>query len=134
MIEVAPGVTRTVFLIGRWAVKVPRLVPSGRGVLWSLAHGILANLSEVEWSEMDGVCPPCWSLLGLVNVYPRCEPVDGPVDFAAIADPAVPVDPKLSNVGVLDGRLVWIDYADAGECVACARFRGEHHHGEDGTT
>lgn len=122
---VARGVTRIVLLVGPWAVKLPRLARAARrGLLWSAATGLLANLSEREWSSWPGVAPVRWSLLGgLVQVYPRCaHPPDGPIDYDAIAPPGLPVDPKLANVGVLDGQLVWLDYADAGECVACLRY------------
>lgn len=113
-IEVRRGITRTVGLIGRWAVKVPSLRAYGngvRGVLWSVTRGIQANLSEYEWSGSPGTCPVLWSLAGLVNVYPRCELVDddAPIDWDAIGFLA-PVDRKAPNVGVLDGRVVLIDY------------------------
>jgi hypothetical protein len=125
VIRIERGVTRAVLLAGPWAVKVPRLAPAGphRGRLWSLAHGILANLSEAEWSRWPGVCPVVWSLAGLVNVYRRAQPISLPVDYAAISPPELSVDPKPENVGVLDGQLVWVDYAQTdGECVACRRF------------
>jgi hypothetical protein len=110
------GVTRTVFLIGRWAVKVPSARAHGdglAGVLWSLSRGISANLSEREWTAFGGeaVCPVLFSVAGLVNVYPRCAPVpaDRVVDYDSIGFVG-PTDNKPHNVGLLRGRLVWIDY------------------------
>jgi hypothetical protein len=115
MIQIRRGITRTVLLVGPWAVKLPSLRSNGKGLagrIWSVCHGILANLSEVQWSEVDGVCPVRFSLFGLVNVYPRCEPVasfDG--DYAAIGAPFLPpLDRKPENLGLLNGRLVWVDY------------------------
>lgn len=67
-IEVRRGITRTVLLIGPWAVKVPSLRSNGdglRGVLWSISRGISANLSEIQWSDSPGVCPVLRSAAGL---------------------------------------------------------------------
>lgn len=117
------GITRTVLLTGRWAIKVPslRAYDEGlRGRLWSLTRGVQANQSEATWGRhtygADALCPVLRSLFGgLINIYPRCDPV--PVDAAgeALIDlPAaqdIPLgDAKPDNFGLLDGRPVWIDY------------------------
>lgn len=121
------GVTRTVILTKRHAIKVPSMRGGWRGpraLLWSLTSGIQANLSEWEWSGMPGTCPVLWSFAGLVNVYPRCAPVpDGAdVDYDAIGFP-YGTDRKPDNVGYLDGRLVWVDYdMSAGDCASCRRY------------
>lgn len=111
------GITRTVLLAGPWAVKVPSLRPYGqglRGLLWSLSRGIQANLSEAAmcaWEETrPDLCPVRWSLAGgLINVYPRCGPL--PLERAGEARP-LPFcgDRKPENLGVLRGRVVWLDY------------------------
>lgn len=119
------GTTRIVLLTPRWAIKLPLVSSRGHGWLWSLAHGVIANLSELRLSHEPGVCPVVWSLHGLIQVYPRCRPVSldtGPIAFDMLASERVPVDPRPHNVGVLNGRVVWLDYADAGECVACGRL------------
>lgn len=108
------GITRTVFITRRWAIKVPSSRANGngvRGVLWSLTRGVQANLSELEWSGSPGVCPVRWSLAGLVSVYPRCESVDPDlvVDFQSIGCLG-PADKKHQNLGWLDGRIVFVDY------------------------
>lgn len=113
--EVRRGVTRTVLLAHRWAIKVPSLRSHGegvRGTLWSLARGLNANLSELQWSGTPGTCPVLWTLAGVVNVYPRCDPVtweltDADYDGTGFIGPG---DRKPHNVGMLDGRLVWLDY------------------------
>lgn len=127
-VQIHRGTTRTVLLAGRWAIKVPRLTLSGRPLSWTVAHGVLANLSERDLTAAGatGIAPVLWSLAGLVQVYPRCAPAPyEPRDYTAIADPAVPVDPRPHNVGLLAGELVWLDYAESGECVACGRYRHE---------
>jgi len=113
--EIHRGITRTVLLIGRWAVKVPSFRAYGdglRGVVWSITRGIQANLSEITWTGSPGVCPVVWSLAGLVNLYPRCQPVlTEPTEEEYSATGILgPTDRKPSNVGWLKGRLVWIDY------------------------
>lgn len=114
-LTVRRGITRTVLLVGRWAIKLPSLRPHGHGlagVLWSFSRGVLANQSERDFSGQPGLCPVRWSFAGLVNVYPRCEPVDRELtddEYAAIGF-AGPVDKKPPNVGLLDGQLVWLDY------------------------
>ena len=119
------GITRTVLLTGRWAVKVPSLRAHDdglRGVLGSFARGVLANLSETDWSGSPGVCPVRWSFLGLVNVYRRCEPVTWEPteeEYRQIGFLG-PVDPKPHNVGLLNDRLVWIDYdMSFNDCRRC---------------
>jgi hypothetical protein len=79
----------------------------------SIAWGIAANLTELEWSCMPGACPVLWSFLGVVNVYPRCEPVTTDLtaeEFDAIGLTHVG-DRKRDNLGWLNGRIVWVDYA-----------------------
>lgn len=127
MIKVCSGITRTVFLVGRYAVKVPSFrggsIGGLRGRMQSFAWGFLANLSEYEWSKFEGwrgkVAPVLHSWAGgLVQVYPRCEPIPDttaqaweaagcPPLLAMFPDPG---DDKPDNYGLLDGRLVRIDY------------------------
>lgn len=114
-LAVRRGITRTVLLVGPWAIKLPSLRAHGhglRGALWSVSRGILANLSETDWASEPGVCPVRWSLAGVVNVYPRCEPIERELtddEYTAIGF-AGPVDKKPPNVGLLNGRMVWLDY------------------------
>jgi hypothetical protein len=113
--KIRRGLTRTVILTRRWAIKLPSLRSHGdgaQGALWSLTRGIAANLSEAEWSGSSGTCPVRWSMAGLVNVYPRCaEPEHEPTDEDYTATGYIgPTDKKRSNVGVLNGQLVFLDY------------------------
>lgn len=110
------GICRTVLLVGPWAVKVPSLRANGNGamgVVWSICRGILANQSERSWTGWEGLCPVRWSLAGLINIYPRCEPVtDYDGDYAEVCTmvPTSMADRKPENLGRLNGRLVWVDY------------------------
>lgn len=107
------GIARTVFLIGRWAVKVPRLRQSSNP-MWTIPRALLANQSERDWSGVTGVCPVLHSWLGgLINIYPRAEswPDDSPdPDYDQIGEAWLPRDRKRSNVGLLNGEPVWLDY------------------------
>lgn len=113
--EVRHGITRTCFVIGPWAIKIPSVHTHGeglRGFLWSFARGVLANQCENDFSYSPGVCPVRYSLLGgLINVYPRALTIapNTIVDYDAI-DFTGPTDPKPYNVGILNEQLVWLDY------------------------
>ncbi len=122
MWTVRRGITRTVLLTRRWAIKVPSLRAHGSGltgVLWSIARGLLANQAEIDWQQYEawkgGLCPIRWhGLGGLVVVMPRCEPleVDAHGQFAGELpqlDPN-PGDDKPANYGRLDGVVVRLDY------------------------
>lgn len=113
------GITRTVWLVGRYAIKFPSLRPHNdglAGLLWSICHGILANQSEATWwdnSHDPGLCPVLRSWLGgIVNIYPRCAPIVEGDEF----DPPMLLfglmlgDDKPDNYGRLGGRVVRVDY------------------------
>jgi hypothetical protein len=115
LVERRYGISRTVFLIGRYAVKVPRLRSqgNGHGPTWTIPRAVLANQSERDWGGVEGVAPVLRSLLGgLVNVYPRCEewPPGPPPAYDQIGVGWLPRDRKPQNVGILDGKPVWLDY------------------------
>ena len=119
------GISRTVFLIGKYAIKIPSLRAYGEGVkgrVWSFARGIVANHSEITWFNYDArnLCPILWhGFFGLVIVMPRCEPylVDTETeermftgDFCPVDFDIMITDNKPENYGVLNGRVVMLDY------------------------
>lgn len=117
------GITRTVILTRKYAIKIPSLRGGSRGAwLWSFCRGVLANQSEVEWSCVPGVNPVLKSYWGVVNVYKRLEVLTDidmkNLDIRMIAPEYVHVDPKADNIGWLHGGVgyergkfpVWIDY------------------------
>lgn len=119
------GISRTVLLTRRYAIKVPSLrghMTGGlRGRLAGISSGILANLSEYQWHDFqawDGRAAPVlksW-LGGIIQVYPRCDPLPDVVDGEYVGTEPLPVldpdpgDDKPDNYGVLNGRIVRIDY------------------------
>lgn len=128
--HICKGITRTVLLTSRWAIKVPCLRPYGhglRGRLWGFCRGVLANQSEANWwrnsapDQKQFLCPVRRSLLGgIVNVYPRCEPYrvsdsTALAMFHRLDFPIPDLVPQLSdnkpeNYGWFNGRPVVLDY------------------------
>ena len=115
MTAVRHGATRTVLLIGPYAVKVPSLRHGTRNFL----TGMLANMQEATFAKAGWpvVCPVLFSLpVGLVVILPRCAPVESEPDvewwqtFTIKPDYEVPVEWKRDSLGVLDGRIVAVDY------------------------
>lgn len=125
------GLTRTVLITKKYAIKVPRWKSMGvnsknfynRASIEDRLHwwtrGYQANASEKAWSAADpkALCPVIKSyLFGIINVYPRAQSAEDVVTAGEIPDIypqprwRFPGDQKVSNVGVLNGRLVWIDY------------------------
>lgn len=128
--KIRRGITRTVWVTKRYAIKFPSLRRYGdglAGLLWSICRGILANQGEAQWwrnaelDQRDMLCPVLHSWLGgIVNVYPRCEPyiVDEETEMAIHRREYTPLpnlrpcpgDTKPDNYGWLNGRLVVLDY------------------------
>lgn len=111
------GTTRTVFLIGRWAVKLPSMVE------WRLfLLGLLANMQEVKFSRCGWpeLCPVVFSIWGgWLLVMRRAAPLPPEEFFALDVDVwkkrdgyEVPVEDKLDSFGLLDGRIVAVDYGN----------------------
>jgi hypothetical protein len=115
------GTTRAVYLIGRWAVKVPVLCN------WDLfLRGLLGNMQEaglslLKWPELCPVvfaCPGGWFI-----VMRRAEPLSSEQFFALNyaewikggrdlpkGEWLIPVENKPDSFGLLNGRIVAVDY------------------------
>lgn len=129
-VMVRRGITRTVILTPRYAIKMPSLRSYHNGLAglwWSISRGVLANIGEAEWwhnavpEQRQYLCPVLHSWLGgIINIYPRCAPYE--VDYETQErmfqrdwlpipelDPQ-PGDTKADNYGWLNGRLVVLDY------------------------
>jgi hypothetical protein len=115
------GVTRTVLLIGPYAIKLPCLHYGWRNFL----QGLLANMQERQWATMNLpiLCPIVFSLPGgFLNVMPRCRILTDAEwqDYAEMAispeeergDFVVPVEHKSDSYGWLNGRIVAVDYGN----------------------
>ena len=112
--SIAKGVTRKCFLIGRYAIKIPRTYSWEAFLL-----GILGNLQERSMSPAyPQLCPVIFSLFGFINIMPRVTPICYSEealqhiiqkDFT-IGGFRLPVEPKSSSFGYLNGKLVAVDY------------------------
>lgn len=110
------GTTRIVFLIGSYAIKIPRFYG------WrSILKGILGNLDEYKWYKHSPVewqlkmCPTLFTFAGLFNVCKRACPIliedYQELDFTYYEP--LPLDKKLGNFGRYQNRIVLVDYADS---------------------
>lgn len=110
----AAGQTRRVLLVGGWALKVPRARNGWRFFLM----GMLANANERRWSGFDArLCPVLWcGPFGLLLCMRRAEPLDAdPPEM-----PSLPfLDMKRENFGLLEGRVVSVDYGETIESIRC---------------
>lgn len=110
------GVTREVFLTQHYAIKIPKLRYG-----WKLfLNGLLANMQERQFGTLGWpeLCPVVFSLPGgWLVVQRRAAPLTDHewVTFSArlrlhLSRVAVFVEHKRCSFGVLDGRIVAIDY------------------------
>jgi len=114
LMEIKYGSTRTVFLVGNFAIKVPSFVQ------WSLfLQGLLANINETKFSKVkifNNLCPVVFSIPGgFLNVMPLCQPItmtDFKYHMVEIKNFGVEVEPKLDSFGWLEGKIVAVDYGN----------------------
>jgi hypothetical protein len=109
------GITRTVYIIGKYAFKVPT-VRYG----WEyFIKGILANLTESKISEYHHryLRPVRRSRLGLLLIMPKVEVLDREFTEEEMEGLRVDMDRdnveydlKPDNFGYLEGKLYCIDY------------------------
>lgn len=121
---VRTGITRDVLLTPRWAIKFPTTKYGLR--MW--CRGVLANESEKEWSKIEGLNPVVRSF-AFVNVYRRAEPMPDNlmIDYGSLCPDFVPIgDRKPDNIGLVNGRWVWIDFDyswNGPRCPNCDRVK-----------
>lgn len=111
------GATRIVFLVGKYAIKIPNVYE------WRLfLHGLLANITEVrcKGSVAEGFAPVLWHLpLGFGLVMQRARVLTDEefqaLDFDAWndrGDYVIGCEPKSNSLGWIDGQIVAIDYGN----------------------
>lgn len=113
---VRDGISRTVILIGALAFKVPTVSLGWRYFL----QGLLANMQEASWWRLTRdprLCPVQWSIPGGWLVVMRRARVLTESEWLALRDEHwrhddLPVERKADSLGLLDGRLVAVDYGN----------------------
>ena len=113
------GATRLVILTKRYAIKLPRIWWRSPDRWQMFLYGLLANMQERKfartgWPEL---CPVVWSTPGgWCVVMRRAEPLAEDLTeeqytaFVEHDEYYVPAEHKTDSFGILDGRLVAIDY------------------------
>ena len=112
----AYGLTRMVFIVGPYAIKIPSFY--GGGGWWYFLKGLLANMQEYEWSTLYNnekkLCPVLWACPGgWLSIMQRVDRVcndDDEIKMSFMSNYPYFKDFKSENFGILDGRLVAIDY------------------------
>lgn len=112
------GSTRTVLLMGKYALKIPSTVEYRLFLL-----GLLGNLQEKRFSDSDPrLCPVIFSMpFGLMNIMPRARKLSRDeffaLDYKAFVDSSNGqysisdmTERKMDTFGWLNGRIVVVDY------------------------
>lgn len=116
-IKIKFGTTRTVFLVGKLAIKIPVFSE------WRLfLQGLLANIQERTFSKTGWpeLCPVLFSIPGgWLVIMKRAEPISfeefSAFNFSEFADKddyTVPGEDKQDSLGKLDGKVVMVDYGN----------------------
>lgn len=119
-VSILNGATRTVFLIGDYAIKLPRLGAGWRPFL----RGLCANGIEREWwrdTRDPRLCPVLFGIPGgWLLIMPCCHGVivEAPgleeflERFCDGDDYRIPAEAKSDSFGYLGDRLVAVDYGN----------------------
>lgn len=112
------GITRDVLLIGKYALKFPsvkyRLRYFRKGMTANQIENLLwRRFSKWGYTITSQLCPSLWCApLGLLQVQLRADPLGrepGPKEQVVLWKWST--DHKAENYGLLNGRVVCIDYA-----------------------
>lgn len=120
MFSIKSGVNRVVFVLGRYAFKFPNFMHSHLHFI----HGCYANCKERDYYRVhsksvyegnmaEHVAPSLFcSWFGLVQVQSRCDVLDRDLtdEEKEFFVPLCGLDNKRSNFGLIDGKLVCLDY------------------------
>lgn len=110
------GTTRIVFLIGNYAIKIPRF-----NRYKSIIRGLLANMDERMWYKSSTIewkikmAPSIFCFLGFILIQKRttslCLKEYREIEIDHYKP--LPMDNKISNFGWYKGSIVLVDYADS---------------------
>jgi hypothetical protein len=114
--KICYGTTRIVFLIGKIAIKIPSITEYRL-----FLHGLLANMQEVTFSKTKWIelCPILFHIpFGFLVVMKRATPLTREQfetfnidEFRENPDHLLTfVEAKMDSFGIVDGRIVAVDY------------------------
>ena len=113
--KICYGTTRVVFLINQFAIKIPTIVE-----FRLFLCGLLANMQEVQFSKTkwEELCSVVFYLpFGLMVIMKRATPLTREQydsfdidEFREKPNYVVPVENKMDSFGILDGKIVAVDY------------------------
>lgn len=121
MIKIRKGATRSVFVFSNFVIKVPTFLS------WRLfLNGLLANIQEELFSGVDDcLCPVMYSdIFGFVLIMKRACVIPNRINHLNFCNyleakyknnnmsELILSDSKPSNWGILEGKLVKIDYGN----------------------
>lgn len=116
--EIYFGTTRCTILIGKFAIKIPRLCSH-----LNFLKGCLGNWKERDFCKQFKCLPEFYNLVvpsifcswfGLVQVQYRCDKLKltDKVDLSKFKTKSICSDLTYHNFGYYKGELVCLDYAD----------------------
>lgn len=122
MLETHGGITRAVLLIGKFAIKVPRV----RYGWDKFLRGLLSNMTEARFSCLADkfvLAPVIFAIPGgWLNIQRRCEPLTEEEWQSIHANDDDVHNPghwngffcdfKRNNFGTLDGKIVLLDFGE----------------------
>ncbi len=114
------GITRIVFVFRSFVLKIPKFTYSHDHFL----QGCVSNWSERKFTKTfknanfsgnmyKHIAPSLWcSWFGLIQIQVKCEPNPEPLSDSQkeFFEPLCGTDSKKENFGILNGRLVCLDY------------------------
>jgi hypothetical protein len=109
---VGTGITRHVLLVRSVVVKLPRINYGWEKFL----QGLLANIQENKTHHYsngihDMLCPVLFSFAGIIHVQKRAERTFIEAEMSELTIPdAIKGDDKAGNWGILNGKVVKLDY------------------------
>lgn len=115
------GSSRAVIRLWGIVIKIPCIHgASGFGVWHAFLQGLQSNIQEKVWHDSGyaGLCPIKFYIPGgFLTIMPYCEKLDRDAwfnfdydNFINHTDYILPVEEKMDSFGILDGKIVAVDY------------------------
>lgn len=103
------GITRTVILTKKYAIKIPKTSNGWKRFI----EGLCSNMSENQcWNscKSEHLCPVLFSFAGFVLVMPKIKMLDKNSEIPKIHTTEPGSDLNYNNYGYWNGKVVCVDY------------------------